>query len=196
MDEWLRYFGWRTLTTNDVDQPTLAERPEAQLAALLAAASWPIATEAPDAAATRARVPAAQRALFDELLAEARYGMRKRDDVVGIRWHWSAGLLRRALLEAGQRLADRGALEQAGHVAELAPEELEPLLVAGRGPAAAVVAARAEFRDRVLAAGPPLQLGDPEQPPPLEALPPAMARATTALMTLLESDVAGRRLAR
>lgn len=87
VDEWLRYFGWRTLTTNDVDQPTLAERPEAQLAALLAAASWPIATEAPDAAATRARVPAAQRALFDELLAEARYGMRKRDDVVGIRWH-------------------------------------------------------------------------------------------------------------
>jgi pyruvate,water dikinase len=52
-----------------------------------------------------------------------------------------------------------------------------------------VIAARAEFRDRVLAARPPLQLGDPEQPPPVEALPPAMARATLALMTLLESDV-------
>ncbi len=52
-----------------------------------------------------------------------------------------------------------------------------------------MIAARAEFRDRVLAAGPPLQLGDPEQPPPVEALPPAMARATLALMTLLESDV-------
>ncbi len=91
-------------------------------------------------------------------------------------------------------LADRGALERADHVAELAPEELEPLLVAGRGPAAAVVAARAEFRDRVLAAGPPLQLGDPEQPPPLDALPPAMARAMLALMTLPESDVAGEAL--
>ncbi len=101
VDEWLTHFGWRMLTTNEVDQPTLAERPEAQLAA--------DAAEAPDAAETRARIPASQRALFDELLAEARYGMRQRDDVVGIRWHWPAGLLRRALLEAGQRLADRGA---------------------------------------------------------------------------------------
>lgn len=125
VDEWLTHFGWRTLTTNEVDQPTLAERPEAQLAA--------DAAEAPDAAETRARIPASQRALLDELLAEARYGMRQRDDVVGIRWHWPAGLLRRALLEAGQRLADRGSLDQAGHMVELDPGELEPLLVAGRG---------------------------------------------------------------
>ncbi len=64
VDEWLTHFGWRMLTTNDVDQPTLAERPEAQLAALLAAASRPAApdaADAPDAAETRARIPASQR---------------------------------------------------------------------------------------------------------------------------------------
>lgn len=74
------------------------------------------------------------------------------------------------------------------YASELAPDEIEPLLITGTGPRASAVAARAEFRDRLQAAGPPALLGEPEAAPPINALPPAMARATAALMTMLEAD--------
>ena len=62
--------------------------------------------------------------MFDELLQEARYGMRQREDIRGICWNWSAGLVRRAMLEAGRRLVERGLAEVPGHAAELFPEDL------------------------------------------------------------------------
>lgn len=189
VDRWLELHAWRIVTTDDIDKPTLAERPSLQLAALLAAnEAGDRADEVPDAEAVRSHVPAGERALFDELLAEARYGMRQRDDVVGVRWNWSGGLLRRALLEAGRRLVAAGRLELANHVLELTPDELDTLVHQGAGPDAAAVAARGAHRDFVEACRAPDRLGDPEPPPPLEALPPAMARSTIALMTALEAE--------
>jgi pyruvate,water dikinase len=138
----------------------------------------------------RARVPESDRALFDELLTAERYGLRQRDDVVGTRWNWSTGLVRRALLEAGRRLADRSLVNKVDHVFECTPDELVTLLVDGRGPSATELAARAERRDVVQAAGAPDLLGDPEPPPPLAALPKPMARATEAILTCLEADLA------
>ena len=110
VDAWLERHGWRLVTSDDIDKPTMAERPALQLTALLAAAERG-APAAPDPAALRNRVPVAERDTFDALLAEARYGMRQRDDNVGVRWNWSGGLLRRALLEAGRRLVDKGLLD-------------------------------------------------------------------------------------
>ena len=189
VDAWLERHAWRLMTSDDIDRPTLAERPALQLAALLAAVDGSVAAqEPPDPADIRDRIPLAGRAQFDELLEEARYGLRQRDDVVGTRWNWSAGLLRRGLLEVGRRLADAGALQQADHAVELTPSEIEPLLISGVGPSAAVVAARAAERDRIEASDPPATLGDPEEPPPITAFPPAMARATAAMMTMLDAD--------
>jgi pyruvate,water dikinase len=189
VDGWLERHAWRVVTSDDVDRPTLAERPGAQLAALLAATAEGGAPEPPDPASLRARVPADQRPLFDELLAEARYGLRQRDDVVGTRWNWTVGLLRRALLEVGARLVEQGRLLKVEHALELTPDEVAPLLLEGAGPGGAAVAARSDRRDAVQAAGPPPMLGDPEPPPPIDALPAPMARATRAVMTVLEADV-------
>ncbi|HEX5615495.1 MAG TPA: PEP-utilizing enzyme [Acidimicrobiia bacterium] len=188
VDAWVERHAWRLVTTDDIDKPTLAERPNLQLAALLAAVDAPGDPTPPDAEPTRAKVPVTERATFDALLAEARYGMRQRDDSVGVRWNWSGGLLRRALLEAGRRLVARGALERAEHVVELAADELGPLLLDGTGPDAAAVAARAAWRDRVEAARAPDTLGDPEQPPPLDVFPAPLARATAALLAVLEAE--------
>jgi pyruvate,water dikinase len=189
VDSWLELHGWRLVTSDDIDKPTLAERPNLQLAALLAAVDeGNRARSAPDPSARRSEVPAEERDRFDELLAEARYGMRQRDDSAGVRWNWSGGLLRQALLEAGRRLAAAGQLETGEHVVELTPEELSPLLLRQTGPSASDIAARAARRDRVEAAHAPATLGDPEPPPPIDALPAAMARATTALMTVLEAE--------
>jgi pyruvate,water dikinase len=133
-------------------------------------------------------VPASERAVFDALLAEARYGMRQRDDSVGVRWNWSAGLLRRALLECAQRLGARGVLGRADDVVELTPAELGPLLRDGAGPTASEIAARAAYRDRVEAARAPDRLGPAEDPPRFDVFPPALARATAALFAVLEAE--------
>jgi phosphohistidine swiveling domain-containing protein len=189
VDSWLELHGWRLVTSDDIDKPTLAERPNLQLAALLAAADPETTLRAtPDAGPLRSVVPAGERAQFDSLLAEARYGMRQRDDSAGVRWNWSGGLLRRALLEVGRRLADDGRLEEAHQVVELRPDELGPLLLHHTGPSAREIAARAERRDLIEAAHAPDTLGDPEPAPPIDALPAAMARATTALMTVMEAE--------
>lgn len=192
VDTWLELYGWRTVTSDDVDRPTLAEVPALQLSALLAATEH-FTVVAPDDDAVRARVPTAHRAQFDELVAEARYGHRQRDDIRGLCWNWPCGLVRRSLLEAGRRLHAVGRLHEIGHVVELFPDELDRLLRAGSlggadGPSADVLAERAGERDRVEATPPPRQLGEPEAPPPLDALPAAMARAAAALMANLGAD--------
>ncbi len=191
VDSWLELHAWRLVTSDDIDRPTLAEIPALQLAALLAASDHDAAdASAPDPASVRARVPAGDRALFDELLAEARYGNRQREDIRGICWNWPGGLLRRALLEAGRRLAHKGLLHDVEHVAELSPEELTGLLTTtdDSGPSAEAVTERAARRNLVEAAPPPRTLGEPEAPPPLDALPRAMARATAAMMANLGAD--------
>jgi pyruvate,water dikinase len=187
VDAWLERHGWRLVTSDDIDKPTMAERPALQLTALLAAVERG-APAAPDPTALRNRVPLAERDTFDALLAEARYGMRQRDDNAGVRWNWSGGLVRRALLEAGRRLVDKGLLTDIEHVVELTPDELGPLLSAGTGPGPEVIADRAAYRDRVETAPPPALLGEPEAPPPVDALPAPMARATAALLTILEVE--------
>jgi len=184
IDEWLALHAWRVISSDDLDAATLAESPALQLAALRSAVE-PVEAGEVDVSAVRDKVPPAQRALFDELLTEARYGLRLRDDNVGVRWNWPAGLLRRALLEVGRRLVTAGRLEDAGQAIELDASEVSPLLLRGDGPSAAEVAARHRVRFAVEAAGPPSTLGEPEPPPPFEALPAPMARAARAVLALI-----------
>ena len=110
----------------------------------------------------------------------------ERDDIRGLCWNWPCGLVRRGLLEAGRRLHARGGVHDVEHVVELFPDELDRILRGGGGPSADELAERAAERDRVEATPPPRMLGDPEDPPPLDAFPKAMARATAALMVILE----------
>jgi pyruvate,water dikinase len=187
VDAWLDLHAWRTVTSDDVDRPTLAEVPALQLAALLGAAEHLDVAE-PDDAAIRARVPQEHRALFDELVVEARYGHRQREDIRGLCWNWPCGLVRRGLLEAGRRLHARGGVHDAEHVVELFPDELDRMLRGADGPSADELADRAAERDRIEAAPPPRVLGEPEGEPPLDAFPKAMARATAALMVNLGAD--------
>jgi phosphohistidine swiveling domain-containing protein len=184
---------WRVVTSDDVDRATLAEVPALQLAALLGATENLDVAE-PDVAAVRARVPGEHRALFDELLAEARYGHRQRDDIRGLCWNWPCGLVRRALLEAGRRLHAAGGVHEVAHVVELFPDELDRLLL-GRvrqgadEPSADELAQRAAERDCIEGTPPPRLLGEPEPAPPLDVFPKALARVTAAIMANLRADV-------
>jgi phosphohistidine swiveling domain-containing protein len=186
VDTWLELHGWRLVTSDDVDRPTLAELPTLQLRALLAA----VATTAQpvDPAPIRARVHEGDRNLFDSLVEEARYGHRQRDDIRGLCWNWPGGITRRALLEAGRRLTATHRLHHPEHAAELTPTEIDALLLGRPGPDADRTATRAADRDRIETAPPPRTLGEPEVEPPLDVFPAPMARATAALMANLMAD--------
>ena len=186
VDRWLELHGWRLVASDDLDEPTLAERPDLQLRAVNAADPEQRAVQAPDPGALRQRVPAGERALFDERLEEARYGLRQRDDAVALRWNWPAGLLRRALLEVGDRLVARGVVHRRDHAVELAASEVAGAL-AGEGPSGDELAARRSRRLEVEAAGPPLRLGVDAPPPPLEAMPRPMATIAGAIVASLSS---------
>ncbi len=188
IDTWRRLHAWRLLTSDDVDRATLAELPSLELATLLAAVDVRSQDPPVDPGTLRDRLPPTERALFDELLEEARYGMRQREDIRGICWNWPGGLVRRAMLEVGRRLADRRQVDRPEHAAELFPEELAAVIQQGSGPDRRELAERAAQRDRIELMPPPRQLGEAEAPPPIDALPAPMARATAAMMANLASD--------
>jgi pyruvate,water dikinase len=126
-------------------------------------------------AAARERVPADQQALFDLLLGEARAAMDLRDDNGPHTVEWPLGLMRMVLLEVGRRLVAKGAAHQPVHGLELAHDEVKAALD-GRGPGADVLAGRAHWRATVDVEAAPRKLGQPEPPPPLDALPESLAR--------------------
>jgi len=88
---------------------------------------------------------------------------------------------RRALLEAGRRLTERGRLDAPDHAVDLDLEEVSALLGGASAPDAAEVARRvfwrlsADYREL-----PPLFGEPPGEPLPAEWLPPAAARVHVA----------------
>lgn len=181
--------GWRLTTGYDLDAQALGELP-ALVVHLSRAPVRPVAAEVSgeDLAldALRARVPAAGRPELDQLVADARTTFGLRDDNGGLTGAWPMGLLRRAMLTAGEHLASAGALEQPDHAIEVTVEELCGLLAGGLVPDARAVAARAAERTRRSALVPPAQLG-PTLDVPLHALPGPMRRVSHAQLALRDS---------
>lgn len=182
LDDFLHEYGWRITTGYDLEHRCLIELPDAVVRAITAAAAHigrpPTEPDESLATSLRERVPADQRALFDDLVAEARtvYGLRDYNGPLTI--EWPIGLLRRAMLEAGARLVERGALDDREHVVELELDELLALLTDGSGPSNSDIAARAAHRAEQASFEPPHTVGPAEPLPPLDAFPDALRRVT------------------
>ena len=84
--------------------------------------------------ALRAKVPAARRTEFDGLLEEARFIHRLRDERGMYNDSWGTGLARRAMLEAGRRLVQRGVLPEASLAISASHDEIVHLLSGGKEP--------------------------------------------------------------
>lgn len=196
IDDYLREFGWRMVTGYDLDARAVGELPEALVANVIASMEPFDATAAGvsgDAAAAtlRARIPAAAQSAFDEALEEARVALDLRDDNGPMTVEWTMGLLRRALLEVGRRLAEVGRLATPEDAVELTLAEVAQLLLDDGGPTAEEVSARGESRRAARATTPPAALGDPEPEPDLSVFPVALAKMTRTAMTavsLLERE--------
>ncbi len=128
----------------------------------------------------RAKVPAEHQEAFDELLGEARLLYRLRDERGVYSDIWASGIMRRATLAAGRRLAGRGAVHETVHLVDATVGEMQALLTGAGGPSADELAARAAARTSLTAKDAPKTLGPPAPPPPDGPLPPAIGRIMAA----------------
>jgi pyruvate,water dikinase len=112
--------------------------------------------------------------------------MNLRDDNGPTTAEWRVGLLRRALLAAGRRLADTGRIAAPEHAFELSAEEVTPALRGAEEPTADELAARAARRAYLSTLTPPPTLGSEEPQPPLSAMPAATAELLLTVRTVLD----------
>jgi pyruvate,water dikinase len=177
LDGYLRDHGHVLTAGYDIDSTTLIERPTMILDSIRSSAEPPRHNADGIAGRLRSQVPPDQRANFDMFLADARNVMDMRDDNGPLTIEWPVGLLRRALLAAGRRLAHRGSLGEPAHALELTHQEARRLFD-GSLPPADEIAQRADERVAQAHLTAPETLGRPEPEPPLSALPPALGQLT------------------
>lgn len=187
LDAYLEHHGSIVFSSYDLDSPTLRERPELILTTILNATEPEEGDASARADALRARVPAAAQTEFDKALADAREAMDMRDDNGPVTIEWPVGLLRLALVEAGQRLEASGRLEAADHIFSIEPDEVRGLIASGDGPSAKAMAARHQERIAQRELDPPKRLGPEPQDPPIDAMPPSMARTLEMTMASMEA---------
>jgi rifampicin phosphotransferase len=184
--------GYRPVNGEDVGEPSVHELPELIVAAIRAAVDAVASgTEAEELESrtsdVRADVPREQRAAFDELLAEARAVSRLRDERGSYADLWAIGIMRRAILAAGARLAGSGRIGDPAHLAEADYTEIRTLVGTGDGPTAEEFAERARYRLQArYADAPPFLGGEPAPPLPPEWLPAAAARLERAIGAVVE----------
>ena len=182
---WLDLVSYRLQNGLDVAELTNGETPELLVTSIRRALSdGDRKASSPDAGATAAvrdRVPAAHRAQFDELLAEARLVYRIRDERGLYSDIWAAGILRHTLLEAGRRLVGTKRLSRADLILEAGRDEILALVSGSGGPSSADLEARASQRAKQSPSDAPATLGPaPSGPPPMSWLPAASARLESA----------------
>ena len=172
----------------DVGDATAGEMPDLLVGALLTAVvgTKPRTEDTSRLDALRAKVPAEHVGEFDALLAEARLVNRLRDERGNYSDGWATGLARRALLEVGRRLHDRGLLLDAEHAVDLQLGELTSLMQGRVGPTPAEAARHHEWRTtKTTADAPPFLTAMPAPPPPAEILPPAARRGARSIGAVL-----------
>lgn len=138
----------------------------------------------------RADIPAEHHAAFDDLITEARFINRLRDERGHYSDAWAVGLARRALLEVGDRLVKRGTFDDRELAVDASFEELSALVLGKDGPSLDELKKRAAWRaERTVSdADIPQWLGAPPSgPPPTEWFPEHGRRAQRAVNAFLDS---------
>lgn len=180
VDSFLERRGNTIISRYDIDGLTLAESPDVLFTRIMSAPlddgdeAQRQTTVQQRIAAVRTRVPEQNRAEFDQLLGSAREAMDLRDENGPITLEWPFGLVRRALLEVGRRMQQRGLAHSHDHSLELTPDEVTTAL-SSNSPGADELAGRQRWRAQVDIEDAPRKLGNPEPVPPLDILPKALA---------------------
>jgi pyruvate,water dikinase len=188
ISDYLDLVGNRLIDGFDIAEPTALELPDALVRALRVAVSGETKPASDDVHINeiRSKVPAAHRTEFDQLLGEARLTYRLRDERGVYSDIWASGIMRRAALAAGRRVANSGRIPTPYHMLDASLEEMCALVTGAAGPSAGELEKRAQYRATYTAKDAPPSLGPPEPPPPdLAALPPSAARVMRAIFIAL-----------
>jgi len=181
---YLDLVGCRPLDGFDISEPSALEMPDALLRAIrsaVAGRTGAVSEVEERTADVRRKVPEEHRGEFDELLEEARLTYRIRDERGIYSDIWASGLMRRAVLAAGRRLADKGRIRAATDLVDAGLDEMCSMLTDSSGPSADELVARAEYRRTHSAKDAPPFLGTPPPPPPdPSGLPPGVGRLMRA----------------
>jgi phosphohistidine swiveling domain-containing protein len=182
--DYLDLVGTRLVHGFDISNPYALELPEPLLQAIRIAVGGDEREHGDvdeSIAAVREQVPEERRAEFDGLLEEARHMYRIRDERGVFSDIWASGIMRRGVLSAGRRLAERGRVHEPEHLVDADIEEMRALVSGANGPSADELAQRFAERTAKSAKDAPRTLGDPPPPPPdPSGLPPAAARMMRA----------------
>lgn len=190
IETFLRLRGHLVISRYDIDGLTLAESPELLATTILSARDAVSRHSQSERdvhsriTAVRNRIPPEDQLLFDTLLVEARTAMDLRDDNGPHTVEWPLGLIRVALLEVGNRMVRRGEAHEAADALELTVDEIDSAITAS-GPGSDVLRARRMWRQMVDIEGAPRRLGPEEPPPPLDVLPPALARIASVVQVVV-----------
>lgn len=177
LDAYLDDYGWRPVAGHDLVEPTVGERLGLVVASVNARRRQRLNQPRRDVATVvGVAIPESDREHFDTLLADARSSYALRDDDVGVCWNWPLGLVRRAGLEIGRRLAARNLLAHAHHLFEADTDEALALLSGGKAPTGADLARRWDARAQAATEEPPLHLEGGGERAAARKLPPAVAR--------------------
>jgi len=181
---YLDLVGYRLLDGFDISNPFALELPDSLRRAIRTAVAGSGA-DASDVegriAGVRGKVPEQHRAQFDELVEEARLTYPLRDERGVFSDIWASGLMRRAVLAGGRRLAAKKRIHDAVHLVDAGLEEMRALLSGADGPSADELAERCEYRASHGAKEAPATMGTPPPPPDLSGLPPAAGRMMRAI---------------
>ena len=185
LDDYLDVTGYRLLDGFDISGRYALELPDVLLRSILSLlerSDSDRTTEERALAEVRGRVPSEHLAEFDSLLDEARAGYSIRDERGVYSDIWASGLMRRAAMAGGRRLAARGRLHHAEHFVFAGIDEMAALLSDSPEPSADELAARYTFHKTYTAKDAPVHLGD--EPPPMpdpSQLPPGAGRVLRAM---------------
>jgi len=175
--------GYRLLDGFDISNPFALELPDALRRAIRAAVAG-TGAGASDVEAriadVRQKVPEQHRIEFDGLLEEARATYPIRDERGVFSDIWASGLMRRAALAGGRRLAGKGRIHAAEDFVDASLDEMRALLSGADSPSADELAKRREYRALHSSKEAPLAMGTPPPHPDLSNLPPAAARMMRA----------------
>lgn len=190
LDEYLRFHGtW--LLADDVDNPTLAENPSVVFSTIERhrAGAGDESDEIDAAtAACRDRVGPERVAAFDTAMMRAQRAYAALDDNSGLLCAWPGGLVRRAQVEAAQRLVASGRLAAAEDVWTLVPGEIAGLLRGAAAPTLDEVRDRSILREAQASVDPPAHLGSPPSPPPDAGLfPEPVGHFVRAFMAFMDA---------
>lgn len=206
-DEYLYRYGCRALRYEVVEE-CLSERPELVASLLQDQLREPTNLEAETERLTSVRSEARENALsalgddarkqeFLALLAEAERAYPVREDNECFTVSVPLALARFAVLEAGKRLAAKGALSAPDDVFFLGIDEVLAALASAEAQHQGLVAQRREAFVAAEAFDPPASYGQESPPPPLDVLPPetqlAMEVVAYSMERIFEPERSGRR---